>query len=155
MGIVVSAVGPLSNLLLAFSALPRTRSLAYTGWLAAHRSACLMAVSLFLNYLINLNVLLFMFNLIPLPPLDGYRIIEDSLAARRADQLDRYEQWGLFIFLLIVFIPPLRSVTIGPLFGLIEPIILGLFSLFGLSVLTCIDVTGFPVAAAGQNVYDG
>lgn len=134
MGIVVSAVGPLSNLLLAVIGVALYALFAYTGWLSGASIGVTEAVRVFLNYLISLNVLLFIFNLIPLPPLDGYRIIEDLSPPRAREQLDRYAQWGVFIFLLIVFIPPLRAVTLTPLFGLSKPIITGLFSLFGLSV---------------------
>lgn len=78
MGIIVSAVGPLSNLLLAF-----------VGTLVLHLGFKLgfvdvesgnrihLALFYFLSFLISNNILLFLFNLIPLPPLDGYRIVED------------------------------------------------------------------------------
>jgi len=95
-----------------------------------------MAINVFLNYLININVLLFIFNLIPLPPLDGYRIVEDLSPPRVREKLNRYVPWGVFVFLLIVFIPPLRAVTLDPLFGLSTPIVFGMFSLFDLSFVS-------------------
>ena len=136
MGIVVSAVGPLSNLLLAFIGIAVYSLLAHTGWLGGTSYGVRLAVHLFLNYLISMNVLLFLFNLIPLPPLDGYRIIEDLAPPRIRMKMDRHVHWGMFVFLLMVFIPGLRSVTLDPLFGLSRPIITGLFSLFGLSIVT-------------------
>jgi Zn-dependent proteases len=136
MGIVVSAVGPLSNLLLAFAGVGLWSLFAYTGWLEGVSIGAHKAIYLFLNYLININVLLFIFNLIPLPPLDGYRIVEDLSPPRVREKLDRYAQWGVFIFLLIVFIPDLRAVTLEPLFSLTTPIVFGMFSLFGLSFLS-------------------
>ena len=136
MGIVVSAVGPLSNLLLAFAGVGLWSLFAYTGWLEGVSIGAHKAIYLFLNYLININVLLFIFNLIPLPPLDGYRIVEDLSPSRVREKLDRYAQWGVFIFLLIVFIPDLRAVTLEPLFSLTTPIVFGMFSLFGLSFLS-------------------
>jgi Zn-dependent protease len=136
MGIVVSAVGPISNLLLAFVGVGLWSLFAHTGWLGGASIGVRMAINVFLNYLININVLLFIFNLIPLPPLDGYRIVEDLSPPRVREKLNRYVPWGVFVFLLIVFIPPLRAVTLDPLFGLSTPIVFGMFSLFDLSFVS-------------------
>lgn len=57
-----------------------------------------------------------MFNLIPLPPLDGYRILEDIVPRRVLGKLQQFEQWSIFIFLIILFIPALRQHTIDPLY---------------------------------------
>jgi Zn-dependent protease len=136
MGIVVSAVGPISNLLLAFVGVGLWSLFAHTGWLGGASIGVRMAINVFLNYLININVLLFIFNLIPLPPLDGYRIVENLSPPRVREKLNRYVPWGVFVFLLIVFIPPLRAVTLDPLFGLSTPIVFGMFSLFDLSFVS-------------------
>ena len=82
------------------------------------------ALMIFLNLFIQYNIVLFLFNLIPLPPLDGYRIIEDLAPRRIQAKLAQYEQWSIFIFLLIVFIPPIRERTIDPLFSLSYDILL-------------------------------
>ena len=72
-------------------------------------------LGIFLFYLVFLNLLLFIFNLIPIPPLDGYRIIQDLAPLHIRYKMDQNVQWGLFVFLLLVLIPPLRSMTIDPL----------------------------------------
>lgn len=124
MSIVVSAAGPLSNLLLAFiGTLLFHLGLKYGFVNLESSERWHAAVYYFLNYFITFNVLLFLFNLIPLPPLDGYRIIEDLAPRQIRIRLQQFEQWSIFIFLLIVFIPGLRNVTIQPLFSLIEPIV--------------------------------
>jgi Zn-dependent protease len=115
MGVVTSAVGPLSNLLIAFTAILIARILISAGW-ATVPTMFHSSVEIFLSVLIELNIILFIFNLIPLPPLDGYRIVEDLVPHRTRARMSQYEQWGIFIFLLMVFIPPLRHVTIDPLF---------------------------------------
>ena len=56
--------------------------------------------------------------MIPLPPLDGYRILEDILPPSISRKLQGVEQWSIFIFLLILIIPPLQRVTIQPLYQL-------------------------------------
>ncbi|GAA3403711.1 site-2 protease family protein [Paenibacillus hodogayensis] len=118
MGIIVSAVGPLSNLLLAFIGLVLYHIFSSTGVLDGASAGVVKAIDLFLRRLIELNVVLFIFNLIPLPPLDGYRIIEDLAPLHIRMKMAQNEQWGIFVFLLIVFIPPLSRVTIQPLFQL-------------------------------------
>lgn len=128
--IIVSAVGPLSNLLLAFigtTALYLALKMGFIDIQSGNRVQ--LAFYYFLNFFIRNNVLLFLFNLIPLPPLDGYRIIEDLVPSRMRLRMQQIEQWSIFLFLLIVFIPFLRDYTIDPLFHLIEPIIKGLFTI--------------------------
>ncbi|MBD2863966.1 MULTISPECIES: site-2 protease family protein [Paenibacillus] len=118
MGIIVSAVGPLSNLILAFVGLLLYHILAGTGVLNSASVGVIRAIDLFLRLLIELNIVLFIFNLIPLPPLDGYRIVEDLAPTHIRVKMAQNEQWGIFVFLLLIFITPLRRVTIDPLFAL-------------------------------------
>lgn len=114
MGVIVSAVGPLSNLLIAFVGAIVYAGLQVNGVLdAASTSRGVEAVVLFFEKLIQLNVLLFLFNLVPLPPLDGYRILEDIAPKPLRRKLQAIEPYSIFIFLMIVFIPPLRDNTIG------------------------------------------
>ncbi|MCQ4086161.1 site-2 protease family protein [Saccharibacillus sp. JS10] len=117
MGIIVSAVGPLSNLLIALIGALVFQALNMNGvFLNADSSRLAEAGLIFFNYLIQLNLLLFFFNLIPLPPLDGYRIIEDIAPLRIRRKLQQIEPYSIFIFLLVVFIPPLRENTIGRMY---------------------------------------
>jgi Zn-dependent protease len=48
--------------------------------------------------------------------LDGYRILEDILPPSISRKLQGVEQWSIFIFLLILVIPPLQNATIQPLY---------------------------------------
>ncbi|MCA0754606.1 site-2 protease family protein [Paenibacillus sp. N4] len=118
MGIVVSAVGPISNLLMAVIGMLVLYILNQTGVLHAGSQGVYLALVHFFYYLITLNLLLFIFNLIPLPPLDGYRILSDLMPLKIRYKMDQNVQWGMFIFLLMVFIPPLREVTLTPVLGL-------------------------------------
>ena len=85
------------------------------------------AIFQFINYSIMLNMILFLFNLIPLPPLDGYRVLQDLLPVDMKVKLQKVEQWAIYIFLLLLFIPQLSNFFLGPLFALSRPII-SLFS---------------------------
>jgi Zn-dependent protease len=122
MGIIVSAVGPISNLLIAFIGLLIIYLLSYYHVVDGTSIGVQKAISLFFNKLIILNLVLFLFNLLPLPPLDGYRIVQDLLPLEQRVKLQQYEQWAVYIFLLMVFLPPLYNVVLGPLFSFVEPI---------------------------------
>ena len=50
-------------------------------------------------------MVLFIFNLIPLPPLDGYRIVEDLVPKDLRARMTQYEQYGMLIFLILVITP--------------------------------------------------
>jgi len=126
MGIVVSFVGPLSNLAVAFVGLLIAYILAKYGVFEASTVGVQKAVKLFLELLISLNLTLFLFNLIPLPPLDGYRIVEDLLPIQWRLKVRKIEQWAIYIFMLMVFIPPIAHVTLGPVFALQLPLFNGM-----------------------------
>jgi Zn-dependent protease len=121
--ILVTAAGPFSNLVLAFLGL-----LVYLILLiyADLSSDMIAKLRVFFSYWVIINLNLMIFNLIPLPPLDGYRIAEQFMPLRLRMRMMQYEQWTFFIFLLLMFIPPLRAATLDPLFSLRGPIITGM-----------------------------
>ncbi|AJS57677.1 site-2 protease family protein [Paenibacillus sp. IHBB 10380] len=128
MGIIVSAAGPISNFLLGVLGSLIYVSLVQFGVFDAITNAKLAeALYTFLQLFILMNFVLFLFNLIPLPPLDGYRILEDIVPPQARMTLKKFEQWSVFIFLLIVFIPQLRAYTISPLYRAAQ----GLYESFG------------------------
>ena len=62
-------------------------------------------IDYFFQIFINLNVILFLFNLLPIPPLDGYRIIEDVVSPGIRAKMTQFEQYGIIIFLIFVITP--------------------------------------------------
>lgn len=87
---MVAAAGPLSNLLLAFLALIPL-SLLSTGEVTG---------SMLLDFLrgfIHLNVFLAVFNLIPVPPLDGGNILAGVVPESAARILDQLRPFGIFV----------------------------------------------------------
>ena len=60
-------------------------------------------VGLFLGTVLVLNVLLAVFNMLPVPPLDGSRVLTGILPRPLADQYSKLEPWGMGILLLIIF----------------------------------------------------
>jgi Zn-dependent protease len=132
MSIIVTAAGPISNLLLAFLGLLILQILIAVHVLDHPSQALVDTINVFIKYLLTINITLFIFNLIPLPPLDGYRILKEFVSLRVRLQLQQMEQWSFFIFLLIIFLPPLRAITLTPLFSLSGPILSGMYYIIGL-----------------------
>ncbi|MFM8574630.1 MAG: site-2 protease family protein [Limnohabitans sp.] len=64
------------------------------------------------------NVVMFVFNLFPLPPLDGGRILVGLLPWRQAVLVSRVEPWGFFIVLALVITGVISSVWMRPLMDL-------------------------------------
>jgi Zn-dependent protease len=123
MGMISTVVGPLSNLVLAFIGVLVIYIFDNYHLLEHSSNGVAMAVSTFLRYHIFMNMILFLFNLLPIPPLDGYRFLYDVMPERAARAVGKYEQWGLYIFMLLIFIPPLSRNTLGALFKLRYPIL--------------------------------
>ena len=69
--------------------------------------------------IVQLNILLAIFNLIPIPPLDGYNVLLAYLPPRQAVTIQQYAPYGIIILLLLIFLPgsPLRA-----LLGMATPI---------------------------------
>jgi len=66
-----------------------------------------------LHFLIFFNCLLAIFNLMPLPPLDGGRVLTGLLPGPMAYKLSRIEPYGIFILVGVIFILPRLSGVIG------------------------------------------
>lgn len=115
-GISVSIAGPISNLLLA--------CLGFLTWYVLIRAEIALhlpeAIPIFIDLFIKLNLILFVFNLLPLPPLDGYRVLEDLAPSHFRPKLTQLETYGGLIFLILV-ITPLNQYTIRPIMGNVFP----------------------------------
>ena len=103
MGMVwVSAAGIITNMLLAFIAFFLTRLLALP-------PSSMPAQILY--YLAQINIMLAAFNLIPLPPLDGSKILMGFASPSVQNFLFRIERYGFFIIIALLY------------FGVLNPVI--------------------------------
>ena len=92
--ILVSAAGIVTNILLAFGALFLYRLLSL--------SPSSMSAEL-LYYFARINIILAAFNLIPLPPLDGSKILLGFASSGVQNFLFRFEKYGFLIIILLLY----------------------------------------------------
>lgn len=55
-----------------------------------------------MSYIISINVTLMIFNLMPIPPLDGFGILTQIFNLRRYSWYDSFQRWGIFLLLALV-----------------------------------------------------
>jgi Zn-dependent protease len=72
---------------------------------------------------ITWNLGLLVFNLFPLPPMDGGRILAGLLPARQSIALGKLEPWGFFIVLALVFTGIIGTLWMEPLIGLFKRVL--------------------------------
>ena len=114
--IVVSAAGVATNMLLAFGALLLYRLFS--------PSASSLAAQL-LYIFARINIILAAFNLIPLPPLDGSKILMGFAPSSVRQLLVRIEPYGLLILIGMLYFG-----VLDPVIGFFEWIILAAIKLF-------------------------
>lgn len=119
-GVLISLAGPVSNLLIAFLFIFLWFLVNGMGWLDTISDSYYGILHELVDQTVNVNLVLFVFNLIPLPPLDGYRIIEDLVPQKTRTTLIRMENYGVFIFLLLA-VTPLGNGVFSPLFNVAVP----------------------------------
>jgi Zn-dependent protease len=109
---LVGAAGPVSNLLIAVLLAALLSFGAHAGVLTAGSGATdVLAVGIFLN------VLLAIFNLIPIPPLDGSRVLQYALSGETLRAYRQFERWGLIVLVvLVVFVRPAQIFLVEAVF---------------------------------------
>ena len=104
--ILVSFAGPAANLLLAFLTL--VVLLIYSKFFGRMSQGTYLVLQLIVLYNINFAI----FNMIPLPPLDGSHILKHFLPARYAYRYAQSERYSFFILIVFVMTPVLTYILI-------------------------------------------
>lgn len=113
---IISLAGPTANIILAILASIVLRFIFGP-----------LLISKFLEILIYLNILLAVFNLIPVHPLDGFKIVEGALSHENAIKWGKLERYGLilmaFLILPLFGKPPIHQI-LNPVLDFLLPIFL-------------------------------
>jgi Zn-dependent protease len=118
--VFVAAAGPVSNLLLAAVGAVLWQFIAAGLSERELAEALVGPVPLFVLLLIEVNVLLALFNMIPVPPLDGGNVLGGLLPYRMAVEFDRLRPYGIMILYILMLtgvlarvIEPVKEVIIS------------------------------------------
>lgn len=106
----VSLAGPLSNLLLAILAALPLRFGVFVNTIA--RGSILPTLPQFLSEFVFINLILMLFNLIPLYPLDGEKVLNFFLPPQQARTLENIRPYGPLILFALVFVGPVIGLDI-------------------------------------------
>ncbi len=119
----VAIAGPASNLVMA---LCWAFVLKISTWMPGNYFAS--PLSIMANMGVKINIVLMVLNLLPIPPLDGGRVMVSLLPAKQAYQLAKIEPYGIIILVVLLFTGVLGGI-IGPLINLVINLVLQLLGL--------------------------
>ena len=113
--ILVSSAGIIANMLLAFIAL-------FLNQLLSPSPSSMIAQLLY--FFAKINIILAAFNLIPLPPLDGSKILMGFMSQTIQNQFFRLERYGFFIIIGLLYLG-----VLNPVINFFQSMILSLIKL--------------------------
>ncbi len=118
---IIALAGPVSNLILAIAA-AAVGSALFGNDPEAMRSGGLLPTGLL--YFVIINVLLAVFNMIPIPPLDGGNVLIGILPMRLAAMVAQLRSWGFLLLYLLLLTGMLNAIT-RPVRNFILAVLLG------------------------------
>ena len=100
--VLITIAGPLSNLLIALVA-----TLFFSTWISLGFPVSDSGLDLF-QIIVLLNCVLFVFNLMPIPPLDGSHILKNAINMKD-ETYYKSSRYGFIILLVLINIPPFQN----------------------------------------------
>lgn len=115
----VALAGPISNIVLAF-----VLSRLYPFILAIVPASALRATAMFLQVAVQLNIWLAVFNMLPVPPLDGSKVLAGLLPARHVYRYMQFERYGALVLMLLVFTGMIGRILM-PIYAFVFRLVVG------------------------------
>jgi Zn-dependent protease len=113
-GVSFTAVaGPISNLLLGVASGVLYAALQHAGALSPPAASLLIAM-------MSINASLAVFNLLPIPPLDGSRVVLGLLPRRLAQGYAQIARFGMILLLALFMVPALNELIWAPIRGVMR-----------------------------------
>ncbi len=115
----VAFAGPASNFIIAALSAIALRAVVAVGNIISSGSILYFnqPVVHMLAFSVYINLLLGLFNLIPIPPLDGGRVTIGLLPYRQAIAFSKIEPFGFMIVIILIFFTNIFSLVIMPIIG--------------------------------------
>lgn len=113
----VSLAGPLANLMLALFCALLLRIIVYIAASFTETTPLLSfikPIGLMAAFGLYINIILCLFNLLPIPPLDGGRVLMGILPEKQSQMLRRIEPFGMLLIVFLIFGTSLWSAAFGP-----------------------------------------
>lgn len=133
--ISVSAAGPISNFILATVAFIIIKFLLFGGMIMPGRdyfyhlivptygqAALFTPLAVFLSVMLMLNVSLGVFNLIPVPPLDGSHVLEELLPYNMAQAYEQIRPYGFLLLMACLYLGVFGFI-IGPVYQFVRMLV--------------------------------
>ena len=118
---IVAMAGPASNFVMAlfWAIIGKISMIIFTGEIF---SQTVRTVATFIHYSclfgVFINCVLLVLNLLPLPPLDGSRVVSSMLPPQAAEMYERIEPYGIWILLFLILTRVLQFVILPPILAL-------------------------------------
>jgi Zn-dependent protease len=129
--VLVSMAGALANILIAFVSLfiATIISEMYSGLMVLTTTDLTYYVWMIFYYMYIYNLFFAIFNLIPIPPLDGSKVLFGFLPAKYQRYYYQYEKYG-YVLLLLLIVTGLLNLILDPLYQLFSTIMVNFVGLF-------------------------
>ncbi len=121
--IVTAAAGPAANIVLAFICMILSKILSPLLWTILPGSSIAYAVMSVLSIMISSNISLAVFNLIPIPPLDGFKIFSEFLPSDLRRTLIENQRILSYLLIFVIFTNVLNapmSFVVGIIYSVLD-----------------------------------